>query len=123
MRRNRGPWRNTLLDAGAKHPKSVFSVHLRAFSLLLRVKTLACGPSTDRNECYFNPSRERDHRAELLRGHHLHPNGVEDRPAKDYIPIENPPSTGIAVPVTKSDAELARNAATPAISSGVPHLA
>src|SRR5690349_709532 len=32
-----------------------------------------------------------------------------------YIPIENPPSTGIAVPVTKSEAGLARKAAIPAM--------
>ena len=37
-----------------------------------------------------------------------------------YIATEKPPSTGMAVPVTKSDAGLARNAATPAMSGGVP---
>ena len=37
-----------------------------------------------------------------------------------YMAIENPPSTGMAAPVTKSDAELDRNAATPAMSAGVP---
>src|ERR1700728_1439863 len=42
---------------------------------------------------------------------------------RHYMAMEKPPSTGIAVPVTKSDAELARNAATPAMSPGVPHLA
>ena len=36
------------------------------------------------------------------------------------IENEKPPSTGIAVPVTKSDAGLARKIAMPAKSSGVP---
>jgi hypothetical protein len=35
---------------------------------------------------------------------------------------EYPPSTGNAAPVTKSDAELQRNTAAPARSSGSPHL-
>jgi hypothetical protein len=37
--------------------------------------------------------------------------------------IENPPSTGIAVPVTKSDALDARNTAMPAKSADAPHRA
>jgi hypothetical protein len=37
--------------------------------------------------------------------------------------IENPPSTGIAVPVTKSDALDARNTAMPAKSADSPHRA
>jgi hypothetical protein len=36
--------------------------------------------------------------------------------------IEYPPSTGIAAPVTKSEALLARNTASPARSAGTPHL-
>ena len=36
--------------------------------------------------------------------------------------IEYPPSTGINVPVTKSEAEEAKNIAVPAKSSGTPHL-
>ena len=36
---------------------------------------------------------------------------------------ENPPSIGIAVPVTKSDAWEARNTAMPAKSVGEPHRA
>src|ERR1700722_1915392 len=41
-------------------------------------------------------------------------------PAPDHIAIENPPSTGIAAPVTKSDDSLARKAAMPDMSRGVP---
>src|SRR3954469_4474451 len=43
--------------------------------------------------------------------------GVRQTP---YIPIENPPSTGIAVPDKNPEAALARTAPTPAISCGVP---
>src|SRR5882762_8823876 len=42
-----------------------------------------------------------------------HPHAAQPR-------TEYPPSTGIAVPVTKSDAALARKTATPAMSSIVP---
>src|SRR5882762_10944000 len=42
-----------------------------------------------------------------------HPHAAQPR-------TEYPPSTGIAVPVTKSEAALARNTATPAMSSIVP---
>src|SRR3954470_14083275 len=41
----------------------------------------------------------------------------------DYPITENPPSTGIAVPVTKSDALEARNTAIPAKSSIAPQRA
>ena len=37
--------------------------------------------------------------------------------------IENPPSTGMAVPVTKSEAGDARNTAMPAKSAIAPHRA
>ena len=46
---------------------------------------------------------------------------VDDQHAHTAQPsTEYPPSTGIAVPVTKSDAALARKTATPAMSSIVP---
>src|ERR1019366_7560979 len=40
--------------------------------------------------------------------------------ARRHIAMENPPSTAIAVPVTKFDASLARKAATPDMSRGTP---
>src|SRR5271156_1977283 len=64
-------------------------------------------------------------------GYHIHRrNGMKVGPTdgpdprqagrSTYIAIEKPPSTGIAVPVTKLDASLARNAATPDMSRGTP---
>lgn len=38
-----------------------------------------------------------------------------------YTCTEYPPSTGIAAPVMKSEARLARNTATPERSPGSPH--
>src|SRR5207237_4293598 len=46
--------------------------------------------------------------------------GLDDEDPHAQLLIAYPPSTGIAVPVTKSDAALARNTAMPSMSSIVP---
>src|ERR1700733_1498951 len=88
--------------------KSIAAHHRRDMIEFIRE---ACRKSRGENENLSSDGRDR-----------LEQDEADGNPPRDCQPrAENPPSTGSAAPVTKSDAGLDKNTAAPARSSGSPH--
>lgn len=123
--RRRGFW-----AAACRWPGRIFPIRVaagrsgaarrarRSSRCCLRGTARICSPASI---CLSSPAGRRGLSCRRIRCWGISRSGWVGR-GGGYIAIEKPPSTGIAAPVTKSDAELARNAATPAMSSAVPHL-